>query len=474
MLKCYSIHIILVKKCEINFKNIKQTNKISKYIMNFARILVTKGYTAITIARGATKVATNYTGGLAIAQRNYSSSYKSKLSSIKFQLESKLQHLEARAISTPYDTTRLLHKTASVQPPQIAAAAAHAVVPNPVNKKRKKRAGRADLSELGFFNVTAFSTAEEYDLEHLLMFLKEQKLYEAKKFFSTDNLGLEQDVLYVTAKYQVGEEVRDIFFFREGSVAMWNFNDIEINNVLGFLRPFEKDPYLRPLVRSESEVMPYTFIPASAVDIEGDLVASGDIEPAKAFFQNGKFFLTSGQDNFYNKYTFSNAMATSIKLGIWEATLDRYIDSMEFITDDMKKGRRIRISRAEVLRKTGELLALRHVINLSSDLLDTPDFYWDREDLEALYLQVCNYFSISRRTKVMNEKINHCVELAELISHNLNEAHNTRLEWMIIILIMIEVGFEIIHYLDRYYGEDGEGHNSKPASTNPTIQFDGQ
>uniref|UniRef100_T1PJT1 Putative ACR protein n=1 Tax=Musca domestica TaxID=7370 RepID=T1PJT1_MUSDO len=294
--------------------------------------------------------------------------------------------------------------------------------------------------------------------------LKLQELYDAKKFFSTDNLGLEQDVLYVTAKYQVGGEDRDIFFFREGSVVMWNFNDIETNNILSFLRSFEKEAYLRPLVRSESEVMPYTYIPPSAIDVEGDIVSSSDVEPAKAFFQSGKFFLTSGEENFFSKYTFSNALATSVKLGIWEATLDRYIDSMEFITNDMKKGRRIRISRAEVLRKTGELLALRHVINLSSDLLDTPDFYWDREELETLYLQICNYFSISRRTKVMNEKINHCVELAELISHNLNEAHNTRLEWMIIILIMIEVGFEIIHYLDRYYvKEDDAAANGNKA-----------
>lgn len=417
--------------------------------MNFARIAVKSGFAAITVGRCQTVAA----------HRNFVSQ-KSKVNLIKFHLESKLQNLEARALSTP-NVLRLAHRTATLQPTSAASSQ--------MNKKRKKRTEHPDLSALGFFNVTAFSTAEEYDLEHLFIALKQQRLYDAKKFFSTDNLGVEQDVLYVTAKYQVGEEVRDIFFFREGSVVMWNFNDMEANNILSFLRPFEKDPYLKPLVRSESEVMPYTFIPASAVDIEGDLVSSTDMEPAKAFFQNGKFFLTSGEDNFYNKYTFSNAMATSIKLGIWEATLDRYIDSMAFITDDMKKGRHIRISRAEVLRKTGELLALRHVINLSSDLLDTPDFYWDREDLEALYLQVCNYFSISRRTKVMNEKINHCVELAELISNNLNEAHNTRLEWMIIILIMIEVGFEIIHYIDRYYGKQDDDDHKHTRITSPTV-----
>lgn len=53
--------------------------------------------------------------------------------------------------------------------------------------------------------------------------------------------------------------------------------------------------------------------------------------------------------------------------------------------------------------------------------------------------------------QVMNEKLNHCVELIELISSHLTDRHHTRLEWMIIILIMVEVGFETMHYIERLY-----------------------
>ena len=42
----------------------------------------------------------------------------------------------------------------------------------------------------------------------------------------------------------------------------------------------------------------------------------------------------------------------------------------------------------------------RHLINLTSDLLDTPDFYWDRSNLEPLYTGLCTQLSIRRRTKV--------------------------------------------------------------------------
>lgn len=54
----------------------------------------------------------------------------------------------------------------------------------------------------------------------------------------------------------------------------------------------------------------------------------------------------------------------------------------------------------------------------------------------------------------MNEKINHCVELVELLSSHLSDRHHVRLEWMIIILIMVEVAFELLHYLDRYYKQE--------------------
>lgn len=68
-------------------------------------------------------------------------------------------------------------------------------------KKRQLRKKRSEGLEVNGFTVTAFATAEEYDLEKLIVGLKAQDLYEPKKFFSsTDNQENEPDVLYVTGK----------------------------------------------------------------------------------------------------------------------------------------------------------------------------------------------------------------------------------------------------------------------------------
>ncbi|XP_058465452.1 required for meiotic nuclear division protein 1 homolog isoform X2 [Malaya genurostris] len=284
--------------------------------------------------------------------------------------------------------------------------------------------------EKGYLPVTAFATAVEYDLDRLVVALRDQNLYDPKQFLSNDDCN--PDVLHVTAKYKVRNESRDVYFFREGTVVLWNCTDLENNNILKFLKPFEQDAYDESTVIEESESMLYNRSETTAK------------------LKNNSFYISNNIDSDLEKYTFSNAMSLSVKLGIWEASLAQYIESMAYVTEDLKKGNRIKISRQEMLRKTGELFALRHLINLSSDLLDVPDFYWDREQLEPLYQQTCSYFSINRRTRVMNEKLNHCVELADLISSKLNDEHHVRLEWMIIILIMVEVGFEIMHYADKF------------------------
>ncbi|XP_012266808.1 required for meiotic nuclear division protein 1 homolog [Athalia rosae] len=306
----------------------------------------------------------------------------------------------------------------------------------PLRKKRSVSEDE-DTAIPGFWNVKSSATAEEYDLENLMVGLIKQDLYVPEKI-RTSSKSM-PDVIHAVAKYEVEAEPREVYFFREGTVVFWNISELESGNVLQFLKAYEEDSYSDKLVQTESELMSYTYSDTGK----------------KSHLKDGNIILVPGATDL-DKYTFSNAISLSVKLGIWEASLDRYIDSIAFVTDDLKTGRPIKMSREEVLRKQGELFALRHMINLSSDLLDTPDFYWERDELENFFQQTCSYFSISKRTRVMNEKLNHCVELVELLSSHLSDRHHVRLEWMIIILIMVEVGFEILHYIDRYFGGRGE------------------
>ncbi|XP_054003223.1 required for meiotic nuclear division protein 1 homolog [Hylaeus anthracinus] len=339
---------------------------------------------------------------------NWQCNYKNLLHITKLQFGSVKPNVELPASSVNYSALQLKKRP----------------------KKRQKPISTED--HIGEWNILALSTAEEYDLEGLVQALLEQNLYVPDTISSTTSSL--PDVIHAVAKYEIETEPREIFFFREGAIVMWNISTYESSNILEFIKEYEDNRYFENIVQAESEVMSYSY---------------ADIGK-RSHIKNGHIILALTATNL-DKYTFSNAMAQSVKLGIWEASLDNYIHSVEFVTDDLKYGRKLKMTQREVLKNQGELFALRHSINLSSDLLDTPDFYWERDDLAILYQQTCAYFNITKRTRVINEKINHCVELVGILSSHLSDRHHIRLEWMIIILIMVEVAFEILHYIDKYF-----------------------
>lgn len=219
-----------------------------------------------------------------------------------------------------------------------------------------------------------------------------------------------------------------MFFFREGSVVFWNVEEKTLKKVLRILEHHEIQPYEVALVHWENEEISYTMGQGNTKLERGNFILSSEMNQ---------------QDAVLDKFAFSNALCLSVKLAIWEVSLDNFVESIQFIPETLKSGKRVKLSSADVMQKIGELFSLRHVINLRSDLLLTPDFYWDREHLEKLYDKTCQFLSINRRVNVVNEKLEHCTQLTDLMRSHLSEKHSLRLEWMIVILITMEVLFEV-------------------------------
>lgn len=54
-------------------------------------------------------------------------------------------------------------------------------------------------------------------------------------------------------------ENRELFVFHEGSFVAWNVTDLEVNNILNFVRNYEINGYNETIIKDEIEVMPYTY-----------------------------------------------------------------------------------------------------------------------------------------------------------------------------------------------------------------------
>lgn len=305
---------------------------------------------------------------------------------------------------------------------------------NPPGKVRRNR--RRSGSQSGVkLQVTAYQTSkEDFDFDLLERNLESQNLYKV-----SDIPPDMEDVLHCTPIYPVEEHQKEIFFTKQGSVVFWDVPERERHEVLQFLKNLDpENAFDDKFIEDESESMMVTLS-----DKETCILDSNTINMNKEVYcqQQGQL----------EKYACSNALMQSLHLSAMEKLLEDFIDDTEHLSMDLKAGRRIRIRHREVQQHLGKLFEFRKNLNLCSDLLDTPDFYWDRDDLEKLYLEICRLMQTKYRTKVMNEKLNYCIELMELLNNKFTDARHTKLEWMIIVLIMIEVVFEVVHLYRNDY-----------------------
>ncbi|XP_039603737.1 required for meiotic nuclear division protein 1 homolog isoform X1 [Polypterus senegalus] len=297
---------------------------------------------------------------------------------------------------------------------------------------RTKQPSRANQPPLEMtedvMQCIAFATADNYHLATLGHDLVSNGFYEI-----TDLPRDAANVLVVGTEMSLKPDDHGIiFFFREGSVVFWNVPDKTMKLAMRILERHEIQPYEIALVHWENEEINYKMAEGNSKLLNGNIILNCDLEPEQAILE---------------KFAFSNALSLSVKLAIWEVAVDNFVESIQSIPEMLKSGQKLKLSRADVMQKIGELFALRHRINLSSDLLMTPDFYWDRENLEHLYDKTYQFLSLNRRVKVINEKLQHCTELTDLMRNHLSEKHSLRLEWMIVILITIEVMFELARVL---------------------------
>lgn len=296
-------------------------------------------------------------------------------------------------------------------------------------------------SKSNSLKLIAYSTADEYDLKGLRETLVKDNLYEIIDFNENVSNDIDKDLLLLKAKYNMfnSQVSREAIIFQDGTCVFWNMDDKnELNGLLSLVKRFSINNYDNELIENEKELLTFSY------DKNKD---------NSTRLSNNNIYFTSEDDNqqlIFEKYAFSDAISLSVKLAIWENNLESLITSIEHVTQDLKNGRKPRLTSKQVLQKTGELLMLRNLVNLRSDLLDTPDFYWNRDDLEKLYRRTIHYLDINKRTRVFNDKLSHCLDLMDILKSHLNDEKHTRLEWFIILLIMIETFFGILSYLTHF------------------------
>lgn len=226
-------------------------------------------------------------------------------------------------------------------------------------------------------------------------------------------------------------DVAEMFVFSYGVVVFWNLTERQ-----------EKD-LLADLAFATSSVtgspIPLATMPLQEEDFESEefhFEYSTEISRPRVYHD----MITLRSGDHMIKLTISHGIAQSTKLCFFEEVMARQMSEAKDIPRRLAVTGQLGMKREEVFRILGRLFKSRVEVNLSSNMLDVPNFFWESEPtLCPLYIAVREYLEIKPRIQVLNERCRVFLDLAEILSDSIADNRTSHQTWIIIVLIIISI-----------------------------------
>ncbi|KXX83286.1 Sporulation protein RMD8 [Madurella mycetomatis] len=221
----------------------------------------------------------------------------------------------------------------------------------------------------------------------------------------------------------------EMFVFSYGVVVFWNFTERQEKDILGDLTFAENETGIslatRPLDEMDFETEEFHF------------EYSPDVKRPRVF--NDMITLLPRSDHMV-KLTISHAIAQSTKLCFFEERMSETMLDAQHVPKRLALTGELNMTRTEIVKILGRLFKSRVDINLSSNILDVPNFFWDSEPtLHPLYVAIREYLEIDQRIRVLNERCRVFLDLADILADSIADAKMSNITWIIIILIVISI-----------------------------------
>lgn len=257
----------------------------------------------------------------------------------------------------------------------------------------------------------AFCTADSYRLSLMQTFFK-NKGYAVKQY---------RKVLHISLPFKLG----DAFVFSYGCVVIWG---LRRNDSCDFIKQLESFA-VNPLAQIESDH--FIFKKSDHTEITTHERFNADL-----------IYLES--ESVQLKLAISYGLAQSIQLESYEASVQKSIDENASFPLQLAKKGNIFLSQKKISKRMGEIFLARSSINLNSEYLEDPEYFWEHPSEEIYYSMTKKFLDIPRRVSALNQKLSVLHELFEMLTGQLQNKNANILEIIIIVLILVEILISLI------------------------------
>ncbi len=252
------------------------------------------------------------------------------------------------------------------------------------------------------YKVISYQIADSIDVKSLKTAFKGELIYG------------DSDELF----YGINEE-RYVYIFKYGVVSFLNYEELESSSFLRFIDPFCKNRF--------SENLSDEFV-----------VESGAGENKVSY---NKIEITSGDRQVLRMIMLN--VSQSVALDNYSEQTTQLMEDTNYHTQILEKKGKLAISGKNLKKFIGKTLLLKNRIAENLYIFDSPPETWEDERLDKLHTELKRNFELAERFRHVSEGLGIVKENLELFKDILQYRNSVFLEWIIIVLITIEV----LHFL---------------------------
>lgn len=147
----------------------------------------------------------------------------------------------------------------------------------------------------------------------------------------------------------------------------------------------------------------------------------------------------------------ADILAKSVVLAEYEARIGAAFDNVEPLAAGMQQAGRAVHGASELLRHMGEALLSQHRMVGRVQAGEKPEALWEHPELEGLFLRLEDEFEIRERELAIERKLDVIARTAELLHDLQHTRQSLRVEWYIVILIVIEILLTLYEMFIRHH-----------------------
>lgn len=134
------------------------------------------------------------------------------------------------------------------------------------------------------------------------------------------------------------------------------------------------------------------------------------------------------------------ALADSVVLSRDEREVAAVLDRIEPFARTLAEQGRKPANRRAILQHIGHTLLVRHRLSGRVAVGEDPDLLWDRPELSRLYARMKEEYELKDRADAISTKLAVIGATAQTLTDIIDTEHSQRLELMIVLLIVFEIG----------------------------------